>query len=110
MFSCYPWEIIAYISAVVKEKLKKADFQTTLQSEKEKYTKWVSFWANIIVQYVLFIWVLALLYYNIDVSVMQVVLAIALLLFIIKTVIFYKNKCTLPCIPILSEVVSLIIK
>ena len=110
LFSCQPWEMITYLSASIREKLKKEDYQTVLQSEKERYIKWSSFWANIVIQYVLFIWLLILLYHNIDVSVMQIVLAVALLLFIIKTFIFYKNKNTLPCIPILSEIVSLIIK
>jgi hypothetical protein len=36
-FSCNPTEIMAYISTPIISKLKKTDYETTLQQEKTKY-------------------------------------------------------------------------
>ncbi len=108
-FVCNPTEVFAYISARLIAKLKKSDLAMTLESEKQKYAQWQTFWANIIIQYVLMIGILFLLYRWISFSSDYIVLFIALGLEIIKIVSFYHYKKTLPRIPVLNEFVGLFI-
>ena len=107
-FSCNPWEIMAYISSPIISKIKKVDYETILQQEKNKYSQWQSFWISIIIQYVLFIWLVVLLYMWIDMSIWQIVLAIAAIMWIVRIFMFYKYKKTFLRIPVLSEIVSLV--
>lgn len=107
LFSCNPWEISAYIFAPIVSSIKKADYETILYARKQWYTQWQSFWIWIILQYVLFIWMLFVLYRWITISLYNIVLLIAMVLWIIRIIIFYKNKKSLLRIPILSEITSL---
>ena len=109
LFLCNPWEIFAYFFAPIVSKIKKADYETILQARKQWYAQWQSFWIWIIIQYILFLGVLFLIYYQkITISVDNIILFIAMMLRIIRVVLFFIHKRTLLKIPILSEFVSLI--
>lgn len=108
LFSCNPGEMFAYIFAPIVSKLKKSDYGTILQARKSGYAQWQSLWIWIIIQYILFIWILFLLYRWINISFDNIVLFIALILWIIRIIIFYMHKKTFLRIPILSEIVSLV--
>lgn len=108
IFSCNPWEIMAYISAPIISKFKKSDYQTLLNDKKLWYMQWQRFWIWIILQYIIFIGILFLLHRWIDFSVNNIIIFIAMALRIIRFIIFYIHKKALPKIPILSEIVSLI--
>ena len=109
LFSCNPWEIFAYIFSPIISHLKHAEYETILEARKQAYAQWQSFWIWIIVQYLAFI---AIVYFihcnNFEISWHQIILAIAVILWILRIIIFCKNKKTLLKIPILSEIVSLV--
>ena len=110
-FSCNPWEIFAYFFAPITSKLKRIDLETVLQSKKLQYSQWQNFWISIILQYLMFLGVLFLIYRNsINLSVDELILYVAAILWIIRIVTFSINKKTFLRIPILSEIVSLIFK
>lgn len=108
VFSCNPWEIFAYVFAPIVAKLKKGDYDMILQARKQWYAQWQSLWVWIIIQYILFIGAIVLLYRNIDISLDNIILFIAMVLWIIRVVLFFIHKKTLLKIPILSEIISLI--
>ena len=108
LFLCNPWEIFAYIFAPIVSKIKKSDYETILQARKEWYMQWQNFWIWIIIQYALFIGILFLLYRWINISRGNTILFIAMVLRIVRVIIFYIKKRTLLKIPILSEIISLI--
>ena len=108
LFSCNPWEIFAYFFAPIVSKLKKIDYETILQAQKQWYAQWQNFWIWIIIQYILFIGIIFLLYRTIRISLDNVVLFIAMLLRIVRVILFYIRKKTVLKIPILSEIVSLV--
>lgn len=108
VFLCNPWEMFAYIFAPIVSKIKKSDYETILQARKSWYAQWQSFWLWIIIQYALFIWILFLLYRWINISFDNIVLFVALILWIIRIIIFYMQKKTFLRIPILSEIISLV--
>ena len=107
LFSCNPWEIFAYFFAPIVSKIKKIDYETILQTQKQWYAQWQNFWIWIIIQYILFIGIIFLLYRTIRISLDNVVLFIAMLLRIMRVILFYIRKKTALKIPILSEIVSL---
>ena len=108
-FTCNPWEITAYIFAPIVSLLKKSDYSTVLQAKKQLYAQWQNFWIWIIVQYLLFLGILYLIYRNIiTISLWEIVLIFAAILWLLRVIIFYKYKKTFLRIPILSEFVSLI--
>lgn len=107
-FSCNPTEIMAYISTPIISKLKKTDYETTLQQEKTKYMLWEKFGVSIILQYILFIWLLLLIYRWMDFYLTQIVLAVAIILWIARVWLFYRYKKMFLRIPVLSELLSLI--
>ena len=107
-FSCNPWEMFAYIFAPIVAKIKKSDYETILLARKQWYQQWQNFWIWIIIQYVLFFGGLFLLYRNINISLDNTILFIAMFLRIIRVILFLIHKKTLLKIPILSEIVSLI--
>ena len=107
-FLCNPWEMMAYINASIVSRIKKSDYETTLQSKKLGYAQWQSFWIWIILQYLLFIGILFLLYRWIDISSDNTILFIAMILWIIRIITFYIYKKRFQKIPILSEIISLI--
>jgi hypothetical protein len=74
----------------------------------EVFQGW-SFWAWAIIQYILFISMLFLLYRTINVSIYQIIVFIAIALWIIRIIIFYINKKAILKIPILSEIVSIVL-
>ena len=108
LFSCNPWEIFAYFFAPIVSKLKKIDYETILQAQKQWYAQWQNFWIWIIIQYILFIGIIFLLYRTIRISLDNVILFIAMLLRIVRVILFYIRKKTVLKIPILSEIVSLV--
>ena len=110
LFLCNPWEMMSYISAPIFSKLKKIDYETALKTEKEKYLQWQDFSIWIMLQYILFIWIIYLFYRWMPVSLWanQIILLIAILLRLFRICIFYINKKTFLRIPILSEFISLI--
>lgn len=108
VFSCNPWEIFAYIFTPIISKIKKSDYETILQTKKLEYQQWQSFWMWVIVQYILFIWILFLLHQEIGISFDNIILFIALTLWMIRIIIFYIHKKTFLRIPIFSEIVSLV--
>lgn len=108
LFSCNPWEIFAYFFAPIVSKIKKIDYETILQTQKQWYAQWQNFWIWIIIQYILFIGIIFLLYRTIRISLDSVVLFIAMLLRIMRVILFYIRKKTALKIPILSEIVSLV--
>ena len=108
LFSCNPWEIFAYFFAPIVSKIKKIDYETILQTQKQWYAQWQNFWIWIIIQYILFIGIIFLLYRTIRISLDNVVLFIAMLLRIMRVILFYIRKKTALKIPILSEIVSLV--
>jgi hypothetical protein len=73
-----------------------------------KYAQWQKFGISIVLQYILFIWLLLLIYRWMDLYLVQIVLAIAVILWIARIWIFYRYKKTFLRIPILSELLSLI--
>ena len=107
LFSCNPWEICAYIFAPIISAVKKADYNTILHARKQWYAQWQNFWIWVVLQYVLFIWILWVLYRWIAISLYNIVLLIAMVLWIIRIFIFYKDKKNFLRIPILSEITSL---
>ena len=109
LFLCNPWEIFAYIFTPIISKIKKVDYQTILQARKQWYAQWQKFWIWIALQYVLFIAILYFIYRNsIEISFERIVLFIAITLWFSRIIIFCLYKKTLPKIPILSEIVSLV--
>lgn len=109
LFLCNPWEMFAYIFTPLVVKLKKLDYDTVLQARKQWYAQWQNFWIWIMVQYIIFILMIYLLYYkSIDVSIIQIVLLFAAILWVVRIIVFYINKKTLPKLPILSEITSLV--
>lgn len=108
LFSSNPWEIFAYFFAPIVSKIKKIDYETILQAQKQWYAQWQIFWIWIIIQYILFISIFFLLYRTIRISLDNVVLFIAMLLRIVRVILFYIRKKTILKIPILSEIVSLV--
>lgn len=107
-FSCNPWEIFAYFFAPIVSKIKKTDYETVLQARKQSYQQWQNFWIWTIIQYILFIGILFLLYRWIDISFDNTILFIAMVLWIIRVIMFCVYKKALLRIPILSEIISLI--
>lgn len=110
IFLCNPWEIMAYFTAPIIVKLKKYDYQTVLDSEKLKYQQWQNFGIWIIIQYLLFFGILFLIYRWIEISPYYITLLIAMIMWIVRVMIFYTYKKTLPRIPILSEIVWLVFR
>jgi len=108
IFSCVPWEVMAYISAPIVSKIRKADYETVLQARKQWYAQWQTFWIWIIIQYILFIGILYLLYREIDITIDDIILLLAAILWIVRIIIFYLNKKMFLRIPVLSEIISLI--
>ena len=108
IFSCVPWEAMAYISAPIVSKIRKADYETVLQARKQWYAQWQSLWIGIIIQYILFIGILYLLYREIDITINDIILLFAAILWIVRIIIFYINKKMFLRIPVLSEIISLI--
>ena len=108
LFSCNPWEAFAYIFSPIVSKIKKTDYETTLQNRKQSYMQWQHFWVSILFQYILFVGLVFLLYRWVSFSVNHIVLFIAMLLRIIRLIVFYIHKKALLKIPILSEIVSLV--
>lgn len=108
LFSCNPSEMVAYIFAPIVSKIKNVDYETVLKARKLWYFQWQNFWIWIIIQYVLFWGLMFLLYRDIIISTDQILLFIAIVLWIIRIVIFYVNKKTILKIPIFSELVSLV--
>lgn len=109
-FSCNPWEIFAYIFAQIISKLKKSDYEVVLQERKLQYAQWQKFGIGTILQYLMFGGILYLIHRNITLSVNEIILYIAAVLWFIRIIIFSINKKTFLRIPILSEIVSLIFK
>ena len=107
-FLCNPSEIIAYFTAPIIVKLKKREYETVLKEEKMKYAQWQKFGISIILQYVLFVWLLVLIYRWMDLYLVQIVLAIAAILRLVRVLMFYRYKKMFLRIPILSELLSLI--
>lgn len=111
LYICNPEEIISYLSSKIIVKIKKTDYQETLQNEKLKYAQWQKIWISIIIQYLLFIWLLVYMYYlNFIDWKHQIILYIWIFIRLIRIIIFYKNKKTILKIPIISELLSIIIK
>ena len=108
IFSCVPWEVMAYISAPIVSKIRKADYETVLQARKQWYAQWQALWIWIIIQYILFIGILYLLYREIDITINDIILLFAAILWIVRIIIFYINKKMFLRIPVLSEIISLI--
>ena len=108
IFSCNPWEITAYIFFFFSSKIKKSDYKTVLQDKKLWYMQWQKLWIWIILQYIMFIGILFLLHRWITFSLSNIIIFIAIILRIIRIIIFYIYKKSLPRIPILSEIISFI--
>lgn len=110
MFLCNPWEIFAYLFAPIVAKLRKLDYETILQAEKQWYQQWQKFGVWIIIQYILFILLLYFIYRNsVDISSLNwMIMLFSMVLWIIRIIVFYTYKKTLLKIPILSELVSLV--
>ena len=102
-FSCNPWEIFAYVFAPIVSKLKKTDYETILQARKLWYAQWQKFGISIILQYLMFGGIMYLIHRNIVISVDEIILYIAALLWLIRVIIFFISKKTFLRIPILSE-------
>ena len=109
-FSCNSGEITSYLFAPIISKIKKIDYEIVLQKEKDKYVKWQSFWMWIILQYIMFLWILYLLYSEIlyITRVDEIILFVAIFFRLIRVITFYVHKKSLLRIPILSEFTSLI--
>ena len=107
-FLCNPEETIAYISASIKSKIKRIDYENILNKDKLLYQQWITFWIWTIIQYALFVGLIFLLYNPINIDIQQVVIYISIALRIIRIITFYINKKTFLKIPILSEIVSII--
>ena len=108
MFLCNPWEFFAYVFAPIVSKVRKVDYEKVLQAKKLWYAQWQTFWIWVVLQYVIFVVILFLLYRWIAISLENVILFIAIILWIARFMIFYIKKKTLLRIPILSEIISLI--
>ena len=89
IFSCNPWEITAYIFAPITSKIKKSDYKTVLQDKKLWYMQWQKLWIWIILQYIMFIGILFLLHRWITFSLSNIIIFIAIILRIIRIIIFY---------------------
>jgi hypothetical protein len=100
--------MFAYLFAPIVSKLRKVDYETVLQARKQWYMQGQNLWIWIILQYVLFIGILLVLYRWINISLDNIILFIAAILWIIRVIIFFINKKTLLRIPILSEIISLV--
>lgn len=109
-FSCNPWEIFAYIFAPIISKLKKSDYEIVLQDRKSQYAQWQKFGIGIILQYLMFGGILYLIYRNITLSINEIILYVAAVLWLIRVIMFAVSKKTFLRIPVLSEIVSLIFK
>jgi undecaprenyl pyrophosphate phosphatase UppP len=79
-----------------------------LQTRKQQYIQWQTFWIWIILQYVLFIGILFLLYRWINISLYNATIFIAVMLWVLRVIIFYKDKWTFLRIPVISEITSLV--
>ena len=109
-FFCNPWEIFAYIFTPIVSKLKKSDYEIVLQERKSEYAQWQKFGIGIVLQYLMFGGILYLIHRNITLSVNEIILYIAAVLWLIRVIIFSIDKKTFLRIPILSEIVSLVFK
>lgn len=107
-FLCNPGEIVSYFSAYIISKIKKVDYKTSLEIEKQKYQQWQKFWIWIIIQYLLFIATICYIHRWITISIEYIVLAFALVLRMVRIFLFYRNKKAFLKIPIISEIVSLV--
>lgn len=110
VFLFNPIEIFAHISAPLISKIKKSDLSIILESEKQKYAQWQTFWASIIIQYVLMAGILFLIYRWIDFSMNNIILFIAFWMWIVRVALLYHYKKAFPRIPILNEIVGLFIR
>ena len=108
IFSCNLSEIFAYVFAPITSKIKKVDYQIVLQENKLWYQQWQKFWIGIILQYLIFFCVLYLIHCNIAISINEIILYVAAILWIIRVIMFSAYKKTVLRIPILSEIVSLV--
>lgn len=108
IFLCNLWEIMAYFSALILSKVKKVDYETVLQTRKQWYIQWQWFWIWIIIQYILFLGILFLLHRGIVFSMGNIILFVAMILWVIRVIIFRVNKKNILRIPVLSEIVSLV--
>lgn len=109
-FLCNTWEIFAYFFAPIVSKLKKCDYETVLQQRKSEYAQWQKFGIGIILQYLMFGGILYFIHRNITLSVNEIILYLATVLWLIRVIIFSIDKKTFLRIPILSEIVSLVFK
>lgn len=110
-FLCNPSEIFAYVFSPIVSKIKKSDNETVLQTRKSQYAQWQKFWISIILQYLMFFGILYFIYHNsITLSLNEIILYIATVLWLIRVILFCINKKTILRIPILSEIVSLVFK
>ena len=107
-FLCNPEETISYLSSQIYSRIRKTDYENILQVEKLSYQQWQKFWIWTVIQYILFIGILFLMYRFIDLSIYQIIVYIAIVLRIIRVIMFYVNKKTILRIPILSEITSLL--
>jgi len=109
-FTCNPGELMAYLSAPVISKLKKIDYNTVLQKQKDKYVQWQSFWIGAILQYVLFFGALYLLHHEMLYIARsdKIILLVAIVFRLVRVIMFYAHKKSLLRIPILSEFTSLV--
>ena len=107
-FSCNPSEIFAYLTSPIIAKFRKREKAEVLLEEKAKYAQWQKLGISIILQYILFIWLLVLIHRWMDFYLVQIVLALAVILWIVKVWVFYRYKKMFLRIPILSELLSLI--
>jgi hypothetical protein len=107
IFLCNPWEIFSYIFAPIASKFRKLDYETVLQTQKLSYMQWQHIWIPIILQYIIFIGILFLLYRWIDFSINHIILFMAILLRILRVIVYCIYKKSILKIPILSEIISL---
>ena len=90
--------------------ISKSDYETALQDRKSQYAQWQKFGIGIILQYLIFGGILYIIHRNITLSVNEIILYIATVLWLIRIIMFTVSKKTFLRIPILSEIVSLIFK
>ena len=107
-FSCNPSEFFAYLFAPIISKIKRYDYEKILEARKSEYAQWQTFWMWILCQYALFLAIMFVLYYWVDISMDNTILFIAMLLWIIRIIAFYLCKGVFLRIPILSEITSLV--
>lgn len=108
IFLCNPWEIFAYLFAPIISKIKKVDYLTVLQARKQWYSQWQNFGISILLQYAIFIAIIYIIYHNINISRIDIIWLLGILLRLARIVIFYMYKKNFLKIPILSEMISLV--